>query len=106
MCIERGFFATSIMDNDAVADLANDDPYKSVMDGVEQFFRASVTATPATPTPSPTSSPPPSTAPSPAAPTPWAFPATRPSRARRAPPDLPAQRPISGTVGGRLVFAR
>jgi NAD(P)-dependent dehydrogenase (short-subunit alcohol dehydrogenase family) len=45
-CIEPGFFATAIMDKDAVIDLDEDDPYKRIADNVEQFFRASVAAAP------------------------------------------------------------
>ena len=46
VCIEPGFFATAIMDKDTVAFLEDDDPYKPVMEGVEQFFRASLAEAP------------------------------------------------------------
>jgi NAD(P)-dependent dehydrogenase (short-subunit alcohol dehydrogenase family) len=46
VCIEPGFFATAIMDKDAVAHLDDDDPYKPLMDGVEQYFRASLAEAP------------------------------------------------------------
>ncbi|MFN8020372.1 MAG: SDR family oxidoreductase [Acidimicrobiales bacterium] len=45
-CLEPGFFATSIMDKDTVPVLADDDPYRAVMDGVEGFFRASLAVAP------------------------------------------------------------
>lgn len=46
VCIEPGFFATAIMDKDTVPRLADDDPYRPVMDSVEQFFRASLATAP------------------------------------------------------------
>jgi NAD(P)-dependent dehydrogenase (short-subunit alcohol dehydrogenase family) len=45
-CIEPGFFATAIMERDAVARLERDDPYLPVADQIEHFFRASVAAAP------------------------------------------------------------
>jgi NAD(P)-dependent dehydrogenase (short-subunit alcohol dehydrogenase family) len=45
-CIEPGFFATAIMDKDTVPRLPDDDPYRPMMDGVEQFFRASMAEAP------------------------------------------------------------
>jgi NAD(P)-dependent dehydrogenase (short-subunit alcohol dehydrogenase family) len=45
-CVEPGFFATAIMDKDTVVRLEDDDPYKSMADMVEGFFRSSVAAAP------------------------------------------------------------
>jgi NAD(P)-dependent dehydrogenase (short-subunit alcohol dehydrogenase family) len=45
-CIEPGFYATAIMDKDTVPALDVNDPYKPVMDNIEQLFRAGVAAAP------------------------------------------------------------
>jgi len=40
VCIEPGFTATSIMEKHRISRLEDDDPYKPVLDNIEQFFRA------------------------------------------------------------------
>jgi NAD(P)-dependent dehydrogenase (short-subunit alcohol dehydrogenase family) len=42
VCIEPGFTATSIMEKHRVSTLADNDPYKPLLDGIEQFFRAGI----------------------------------------------------------------
>jgi NAD(P)-dependent dehydrogenase (short-subunit alcohol dehydrogenase family) len=42
VCIEPGFTATSIMEKHSVSRLDEDDPYKPVLDSIEQFFLASL----------------------------------------------------------------
>jgi NAD(P)-dependent dehydrogenase (short-subunit alcohol dehydrogenase family) len=44
VCIEPGFTATSIMKNHSVSRLEDDDPYKPVLDNIEQLFRAGLAA--------------------------------------------------------------
>jgi NAD(P)-dependent dehydrogenase (short-subunit alcohol dehydrogenase family) len=44
VCIEPGFTATSIMEKHSVSQLEDEDPYKPVLDNIEQFFRAGVAA--------------------------------------------------------------
>jgi NAD(P)-dependent dehydrogenase (short-subunit alcohol dehydrogenase family) len=44
LCVEPGFTATSIMEKNRISLLADDDPYKPLLDNIEQFFRAGLAA--------------------------------------------------------------